>query len=146
VWLLASGLEQDPDGMDAAVVMTRWMFPYIGFMSLVALSAGVLNTWKRFAVSAATPVLLNLSMIGGLVAGALLPVARHRTHLCHGRRRDAGRRAAAGGADSALRGLGCCRASAVVVGHSPGLERCRVRRILRLMGRRCWAWAWRRSA
>jgi putative peptidoglycan lipid II flippase len=27
--------------------MTRWMFPYIGFMSLVALSAGILNTWKR---------------------------------------------------------------------------------------------------
>jgi putative peptidoglycan lipid II flippase len=41
--------------------MTRWMFPYIAFMSLVALSAGVLNTWKRFAVPAATPVLLNVS-------------------------------------------------------------------------------------
>ena len=37
------------------------MFPYIGFMSLVALSAGVLNTWRRFAVPAATPVLLNLA-------------------------------------------------------------------------------------
>ena len=43
--------------------MTRWMFPYIGFMSLVALAAGILNTWKRFAVPAATPVLLNLAMI-----------------------------------------------------------------------------------
>ena len=63
VWLLASGLEQDRGGMDAAVQMTRWMFPYICFMSLVALSAGVLNTWRRFVVSAATPVLLNLSMI-----------------------------------------------------------------------------------
>jgi putative peptidoglycan lipid II flippase len=40
------------------------MFPYIGFMSLVALSAGILNTWKQFAIPAATPVLLNLSMIG----------------------------------------------------------------------------------
>jgi putative peptidoglycan lipid II flippase len=39
------------------------MFPYIGFMSLVALSAGVLNTFKRFAVPAATPVLLNVCMI-----------------------------------------------------------------------------------
>jgi putative peptidoglycan lipid II flippase len=39
------------------------MFPYIAFMSLVALAAGVLNTWKRFAVPAATPVLLNVSMI-----------------------------------------------------------------------------------
>jgi putative peptidoglycan lipid II flippase len=50
--------------------MTRWMFPYIGFMSMVALSAGVLNTWKRFAVPAATPVLLNLCMIAGGLAGA----------------------------------------------------------------------------
>ena len=41
--------------------MTRLMFPYIGFMSLVALAAGILNTWKRFAVPAATPVLLNLA-------------------------------------------------------------------------------------
>jgi putative peptidoglycan lipid II flippase len=43
--------------------MTRWMFPYIAFMSLVALSAGILNTWKRFAVPAATPVLLNVCVI-----------------------------------------------------------------------------------
>jgi putative peptidoglycan lipid II flippase len=59
VWLMASGLER----FDSAVVMTRVMFPYIGFMSLVALAAGVLNTWKRFAVPAATPVLLNLAVI-----------------------------------------------------------------------------------
>ena len=49
VWLMASGLKQDPRGFEAAVFMTRWMFPYIGFMSLVALSSGVLNTWRRFA-------------------------------------------------------------------------------------------------
>ena len=70
VWLLASGLRQSPDGYHAAVVMTRWMFPYIGFMSLVALSAGILNTWKKFAVPAATPVLLNLSMIVAALLGA----------------------------------------------------------------------------
>ena len=56
VWFMASGLEQ----FDGAVWMTRLMFPYIGFMSLVALAAGILNTWRRFAVPAATPVLLNL--------------------------------------------------------------------------------------
>ncbi|TXT38146.1 MAG: virulence factor [Comamonadaceae bacterium] len=64
VWIMASGLQQDPHGYHVAVVLTRWMFPYIAFMSLVALGAGVLNTWKRFAVPAATPVLLNLCMIG----------------------------------------------------------------------------------
>lgn len=63
VYAIAAGLKQSPEGFEAAVVMTRWMFPYIGFMSLVALSAGILNTWKRFAVPAATPVLLNLAVI-----------------------------------------------------------------------------------
>lgn len=59
VWLFGAGLQE----LDLAVLMTRWMFPYIGCMSLVALSAGILNTWKQFAIPAATPVLLNLSMI-----------------------------------------------------------------------------------
>ncbi|TDP63071.1 murein biosynthesis integral membrane protein MurJ [Roseateles toxinivorans] len=61
VWLLASGMEGE--GHDAAVVMTRFMFPYIGLISMVSLAAGVLNTWKKFVVPAATPVLLNLSWI-----------------------------------------------------------------------------------
>ena len=76
VWALASGLRQQPAGFDAAIVMTRWMFPYIGFMSLVALSAGVLNTWKRFAVPAFTPVLLNLCMIAAAWLGAPQLAAR----------------------------------------------------------------------
>ncbi|MCC2636166.1 MAG: mviN, partial [Ramlibacter sp.] len=42
VWALASGLRKDPAAYDAAVVMTRYMFPYIGFMSLVALAGGIL--------------------------------------------------------------------------------------------------------
>jgi putative peptidoglycan lipid II flippase len=68
VYLLASGLK--PEGFEAAVVMTRWMFPYIACMSLVALGAGVLNTWKNFAIPAATPVLLNVSMISAAWLGA----------------------------------------------------------------------------
>lgn len=70
VWAMASGLKQSPQGFEAAVFMTRWMFPYIAFMSFVALSAGVLNTWKRFAVPAATPVLLNVAMIAAAYWGA----------------------------------------------------------------------------
>jgi len=70
VWIMASGLQQNPRGFDVAVVMTRWMFPYIAFMSLVALGAGVLNTWKHFAVPAATPVLLNVCMIAATALGA----------------------------------------------------------------------------
>ena len=72
VWAMGSGLQQ----LDTAVVMTRWMFPYIGFMSLVALGAGVLNTYRRFAVPALTPVLLNLCVIGAAWWGAPALAAR----------------------------------------------------------------------
>jgi len=66
VWLMGAGLER----FDTAVVLTRWMFPYIGFMSMVALASGILNTWKRFALPAATPVLLNLCVIAAAWWGA----------------------------------------------------------------------------
>lgn len=49
---------------EAAIWMTRLMFPYIICMSLVAFASGVLNTWSRFAIPALTPVLLNVAMIG----------------------------------------------------------------------------------
>jgi putative peptidoglycan lipid II flippase len=43
------------------------MFPYIFCMSLIAFASGVLNTWRRFAVPAFTPVLLNLAMIAACI-------------------------------------------------------------------------------
>ena len=66
VMAMASGLTEPQRATDfeSAVWMTRVMFPYIICMSLVAFASGVLNTWRRFAVPAFTPVLLNLSMIG----------------------------------------------------------------------------------
>lgn len=66
VWAMASGLA----AFDLGVVLTRWMFPYIALISLVALAAAVLNTWRRFAVPAVAPVLLNLSLIAAIVWGA----------------------------------------------------------------------------
>lgn len=59
----APGYIADADKFALTVELTRITFPYILFMSLVALSAGVLNTWRRFALPAFTPVLLNISFI-----------------------------------------------------------------------------------
>jgi putative peptidoglycan lipid II flippase len=63
VYLIATGLKDDPTVFDASVWMTRLMFPYIGFMAFVALSGGILNTWREFKIPAFTPVLLNLAFI-----------------------------------------------------------------------------------
>lgn len=69
VTLMASGLRDPGRGGEfaSAVVMTRIMFPYILCMSLIAFASGVLNTWRRFAVPAFTPVLLNLCMIAACI-------------------------------------------------------------------------------
>ena len=64
VYLSAPGFSTDPDKFALTIDLTRITFPYILFMSLVALSGGILNTWSRFAVPAFTPVLLNVAMIG----------------------------------------------------------------------------------
>lgn len=83
VWLMASGLEQ----WDEAVVMTRIMFPYIGLISLVALASAILNTHGRFAVPAATPVLLNVSVVAAAVftAGQMPSLGLHPIYaLCLG--------------------------------------------------------------
>lgn len=63
---MASGLQaaERQTEFEAAIWMTRVMFPYILCMSLVAFASGILNTWSRFAIPAFTPILLNLSMIG----------------------------------------------------------------------------------
>ncbi len=52
-----------PDQFALTVALLRITFPYILFISLVALGAGVLNTLGRFGVPAFTPVLLNVSFI-----------------------------------------------------------------------------------
>lgn len=52
---------------DLAVELTRLTFPYLVFMSLAALLAGVLNSLGRFAVAAATPILLNVVLIASLL-------------------------------------------------------------------------------
>ena len=62
IFLVASGFKNGA-AYDASLVLTRIMFPYIGLISMVSLSAGILNTYKKFAIPAFTPVLLNLSMI-----------------------------------------------------------------------------------
>ena len=63
VYFSAPGFAADPDKFGLTVTLLRLTFPYILFISLVALAAGVLNTHNRFAAPAFTPVLLNVSFI-----------------------------------------------------------------------------------
>ena len=62
-FLFAPGFHDDGQQFDATVEMLRFTFPYIFFISLVALGSGVLNSYSRFGVPAFNQILLNVIMI-----------------------------------------------------------------------------------
>lgn len=68
VWAMASGFAGD-ERFELSVVFGRIAFPYILFISLAAMMAGILNSLSRFAIAAASPVLMNLVMIFALLLG-----------------------------------------------------------------------------
>jgi putative peptidoglycan lipid II flippase len=75
--LLAPGFVGQPS-FDLAVEFSRITFPYLLFMSLTALQGGILNSLGFFAAPAATPILLNLSVITALLGtGRLMPTVGH---------------------------------------------------------------------
>ena len=67
VLVFAPGFIDEPGKQLLTADMLRVTFPYILFISLTALAGGILNTYRKFAVPAFTPVLLNLSMIASAI-------------------------------------------------------------------------------
>jgi putative peptidoglycan lipid II flippase len=63
IYLFAPGFAADATRAELAVDMLRLTFPYLLFVSLTAFAGAVLNTHRRFAVPAFTPVLLNVVLI-----------------------------------------------------------------------------------
>ena len=56
-----------PGKLELATSLTQITFPYLLFISLVALLSGVLNSLMRFAVAAFAPALLNMTLIIALL-------------------------------------------------------------------------------
>ncbi len=65
--LFAPGFRDEPQKLALAGDLLRITFPYLLLISLTAFTAGVLNTYGKFAVPAFTPVLLNVCMIAAAV-------------------------------------------------------------------------------
>ncbi|MBW1889175.1 MAG: murein biosynthesis integral membrane protein MurJ [Deltaproteobacteria bacterium] len=63
VHIIAPGFTASPEKYQLCVDLTRFMFPYIFFIGLVALCMGILNVLGHFAAPALAPVFLNLAMI-----------------------------------------------------------------------------------
>jgi len=84
VKIMAPGFLRSPEKFQAAVFLTRMLFPYILFLGMTAYSKGVLNSLHYFVTPAFAPVVLNVTMIlalvllcpiigiNGLIAGVLI--------------------------------------------------------------------------
>lgn len=66
IYLIAPGFDSVPGKIELAQDLARITFPYLLFISLVSLLAGILNSLHHFAAAAATPILLNLTLIASL--------------------------------------------------------------------------------
>jgi putative peptidoglycan lipid II flippase len=67
VLIVAPGFVGDGGDFDLAVLMLRFTFPYLLFVSLTAFAGGILNTYGRFGVPAFTPVILNVVLIAAAI-------------------------------------------------------------------------------
>ena len=63
VHLMFPGFAANPEKVSTTILLNRLMFPYIFFVSLVALCMGILNTVRHFFTPAISTVFLNISMI-----------------------------------------------------------------------------------
>lgn len=63
VQLMFPGFASIPGKFELTVLLNRVMFPYLFFISLVALCMGILNTLRHFFTPAISTVFLNIAMI-----------------------------------------------------------------------------------
>ncbi|HEX5314938.1 MAG TPA: murein biosynthesis integral membrane protein MurJ [Gammaproteobacteria bacterium] len=63
IWIFAPGFHAIPGKFELATDLLRLTFPYLFFISLVALAGGVLNAHGSFGPPAFAPVLLNIAFI-----------------------------------------------------------------------------------
>lgn len=63
ILMIAAGFADDPAKLDMTILFARIQFPYLLFISLVALLSGVLNSLGKFAMAAGAPVALNVILI-----------------------------------------------------------------------------------
>jgi putative peptidoglycan lipid II flippase len=72
IFLIAPGFDGDISKMDLVINLTRITFPFLLFISLASFFSAILNSHNRFAVASASPIILNIMLIGVLFYGKFL--------------------------------------------------------------------------
>jgi len=73
--IFAPGFSREPAKLELTISLTRWTFPYLLLVGSAAWAMGVHHTFRRFALPALGPVVMNLSII----AFALIAAPRMTT-------------------------------------------------------------------
>ncbi|MEC6814887.1 murein biosynthesis integral membrane protein MurJ [Photobacterium toruni] len=63
-WDWTQGISPGAEKFELASLLLKITFPYLWFVTFVALSGAILNTLGKFAISSFTPVFLNIAIIG----------------------------------------------------------------------------------
>jgi len=66
IYLIAPGFFKDPEKLKLAIDLSRITFPFLLFVCLASFFSAILNSYNKFAVAAAAPILLNIILIGSL--------------------------------------------------------------------------------
>jgi putative peptidoglycan lipid II flippase len=72
VFLIAPGFSGNEDKMLLVTNLTRITFPFLLFVSLTSFFSAILNSHNRFALAAASPIILNIFLISILFFSKLL--------------------------------------------------------------------------
>ena len=75
VYLIAPGFYKDPGKMELAVKLSRITFPFLFFICLASFFGAILNSYNKFAASAAAPIILNLILIAALLFSQLVSIS-----------------------------------------------------------------------
>jgi len=75
IYLIAPGFYKDPEKLELAVDLSRITFPFLFFVCLASFLAAILNSYNKFAVAAAAPIILNLILIGSLFLSQWLNIS-----------------------------------------------------------------------
>jgi len=66
IYLIAPGFYKNPEKLKLAIELSRITFPFLFFICLASFFAAILNSYNKFAVAAAAPIILNVVLIGSL--------------------------------------------------------------------------------
>ena len=75
IFLIAPGFYKDPEKLSLAVNLSRITFPFLFFICLASFFGAILNSYNKFAVAAAAPIILNIILIGSLFLSQIFDVS-----------------------------------------------------------------------